>query len=321
MKKIFTLIAMALMAASVNAANEVDIPLDNWEWSYNATTTYADGIMTITLTGEWGQGSTGYNTIVDWSKYGRMSVVIESYANDYGEVKVLTDQLKEGSTWDYVAVGEKTFGTITSQTTINVDLDPEKAKTVRQIYIKGKAVGDVIKVSRVYLTESVEYEETGTSIAFDEWGNITSDKFAGFSGDDKVVFTVEATGDATGVVGWGIGSIKSLDGSVVVAGALPLTQIGDNEYTYTMSELKAALEAPVDQYNRQGIYWNVYDQGNAKCSRKSVMVYKVKGGTTSINSIKNAAQQEGARYNLAGQKVNDGYKGVVIMNGKKIVVK
>ena len=38
--------------------------------------------------------------------------------------------------------------------------------------------------------------------------------------------------------------------------------------------------------------------------------------TVSINSIKN-----NIRYNLAGQRVDESYKGVVIMNGKKFVVK
>lgn len=32
-------------------------------------------------------------------------------------------------------------------------------------------------------------------------------------------------------------------------------------------------------------------------------------------------QQNGVRYNLAGQKVSDSYKGLVIMNGKKAVMK
>ena len=41
---------------------------------------------------------------------------------------------------------------------------------------------------------------------------------------------------------------------------------------------------------------------------------------TGITAVK-AAQQDGVRYNLAGQKVNAGYKGVVIENGKKFVVK
>ena len=46
----------------------------------------------------------------------------------------------------------------------------------------------------------------------------------------------------------------------------------------------------------------------------------VNGSTTGINALK-AAAQNGAIYNVAGQKVNAGYKGLVIMNGKKFVNK
>lgn len=41
---------------------------------------------------------------------------------------------------------------------------------------------------------------------------------------------------------------------------------------------------------------------------------------TGIGSVK-ADKMNGVRYNLAGQKVDAAYKGVVIMNGKKMVVK
>lgn len=45
-------------------------------------------------------------------------------------------------------------------------------------------------------------------------------------------------------------------------------------------------------------------------------------GTTAINTVKAAeAAADGAAYNLAGQKVNAGYKGLVIKNGKKVIVK
>jgi hypothetical protein len=43
--------------------------------------------------------------------------------------------------------------------------------------------------------------------------------------------------------------------------------------------------------------------------------------TTGINAINAAKAENGAIYNVAGQKVNAGYKGLVIMNGKKFVVK
>lgn len=44
-------------------------------------------------------------------------------------------------------------------------------------------------------------------------------------------------------------------------------------------------------------------------------------GTTGIQNVIKPAIENGIRYNLAGQRVDENYKGVVIMNGKKYVVK
>ena len=44
-------------------------------------------------------------------------------------------------------------------------------------------------------------------------------------------------------------------------------------------------------------------------------------GSTAINSVKKAAQNDGAIYNVAGQKVSASYKGLVIKNGKKYIQK
>ncbi len=43
--------------------------------------------------------------------------------------------------------------------------------------------------------------------------------------------------------------------------------------------------------------------------------------STGISTIKAAEKNNGAIYNLAGQKVAEGYKGIAIMNGKKVVLK
>ena len=47
----------------------------------------------------------------------------------------------------------------------------------------------------------------------------------------------------------------------------------------------------------------------------------VEGDATAINSIVKKAQNAGVTYNLAGQKVNASYKGVVIKDGKKYIQK
>ena len=50
-----------------------------------------------------------------------------------------------------------------------------------------------------------------------------------------------------------------------------------------------------------------------------VELYEVAG--TGINNVNAAKAENAVRYNLAGQKVSNDYKGVVIENGKKVVVK
>lgn len=50
-----------------------------------------------------------------------------------------------------------------------------------------------------------------------------------------------------------------------------------------------------------------------------VELYEVEG--TGINNVNAAKAENAVRYNLAGQKVSNDYKGVVIENGKKVVVK
>lgn len=46
-----------------------------------------------------------------------------------------------------------------------------------------------------------------------------------------------------------------------------------------------------------------------------------RGGSTGIQNVVKPVVENGIRYNLAGQRVDENYKGVVIMNGKKYVVK
>ena len=48
---------------------------------------------------------------------------------------------------------------------------------------------------------------------------------------------------------------------------------------------------------------------------------KVTAGTTGISTVKAQNVQSNVIYNLAGQKVGKDYKGIVIMNGKKVVLK
>lgn len=60
--------------------------------------------------------------------------------------------------------------------------------------------------------------------------------------------------------------------------------------------------------------------GKSKQCRINSVVVTVDASATGISSVE-TKQMPTVRYNLAGQKVGTDYKGVVIENGKKMVVK
>ena len=61
-------------------------------------------------------------------------------------------------------------------------------------------------------------------------------------------------------------------------------------------------------YVKEGAGTNPYEYGT--------------GGTNGINSVvTNNAAATAVIYNLAGQRVDNGYKGIVVKNGKKVMVK
>jgi hypothetical protein len=50
-------------------------------------------------------------------------------------------------------------------------------------------------------------------------------------------------------------------------------------------------------------------------------ILTVNGNPAGINNVEMNKSYNGAIYNLAGQKVGNDYKGIVIMNGKKFMQK
>lgn len=52
-----------------------------------------------------------------------------------------------------------------------------------------------------------------------------------------------------------------------------------------------------------------------------ILPIEITSGTDGIQNVVKPVVENGIRYNLAGQRVDENYKGVVIMNGKKYVVK
>ena len=64
---------------------------------------------------------------------------------------------------------------------------------------------------------------------------------------------------------------------------------------------------------------NYYGNTPEFASQKNCLV-SLNGTTTAINGTKTSAQS-GQAYNMAGQKVSDNYRGLVVKNGKKVMMK
>lgn len=87
-----------------------------------------------------------------------------------------------------------------------------------------------------------------------------------------------------------------------------------------LATVPAVAGAPVAQtYNYTGEAATII-LGSANSGVNIYAIY-VTYGSSGIQNVVKPVVENGIRYNLAGQRVDENYKGVVIMNGKKYVVK
>ena len=68
-------------------------------------------------------------------------------------------------------------------------------------------------------------------------------------------------------------------------------------------------------------YWGGAFLLNGDGNMTVTKVTLVQGGATGIATVKTVKAKSNVIYNLAGQRVDANYKGVVIMNGKKMIQK
>ena len=95
---------------------------------------------------------------------------------------------------------------------------------------------------------------------------------------------------------------------------------------------RPAIDAVWTNVNEKGatidtktVKFTIYREESATANQAvryaKATVFTADGAATGINNITAAKAQNGVRYNLAGQRVSKDFKGVVIENGKKMIVK
>ena len=82
-----------------------------------------------------------------------------------------------------------------------------------------------------------------------------------------------------------------------------------------------AMQKAVDALSKQNAAYAQQEQKVAKLRDFDNISWKLVSDDTAVKTLKTVNAQSGAIYNLSGQKVDANYKGVVIINGKKVLMK
>ena len=372
MKKLFTLVAMALMAVGANAQTLIaekdwsGVTDEELPWiqfagpeggPYNGSAKGgADGIE-ITVTEDAGtlwQPQT--MAIADGSfnleEDGNYRIVVTAKFPTDG-----TLQINMG-TWS--ANDQASFPVTATGDFQEVVCDFEgwsvTAEGAHLLFQSGNFLGTtILKKVEVYSMDEVAPSDDETVLAEKDWSGVTDEElpWIQFAGPEGGPYNGSAKGGADGIeitvtedagTLWQPQTMAIADGSfnleedatykVIVTAKFPTDgTLQINMGTWSANDQASfPVTATGDFQEVECLFegWSVtaegahllFQSGNflGTTILKSVKVIQV-GGETAIKSVKKADKADGATYNLAGQKVNASYKGVVIKNGKKFIQK
>ena len=289
--------------------------------------TYDADTHTVTIGDDWsGKGwwlatwNGSANAGTDFSDYDKFVVEFAEPTATSGKVTVEYEGGIASTSYEFAQ----------GATVAVVDLDPVGKKAIMQAYLQGPAEAKFVLKEAYFCTADVAPEVPTDPTAdiviwsethrFDTWDSFTipADKFASVTADDFVVFAIS---EAFEVSSWPYGGqvhIKKSDWSDNWAAndntANPSVPAGttNTEVIFPMNIADGAMLADVKANGMlvQGM---------------SLTVAKVlirKGGDSSVKGIASSnTSSNAAAYNLRGQRVASGYRGIVISNGKKHLLK
>ena len=310
MKKLFTLIAAALLAASVNAQTETPLVLGGG-WN-NGFVGDAD-VFDYTITKQWGAAEFACN--VNSADYPKFVLEFDEPLPANCQVnyfwKASADAEGDATPQYGAAVGDGTT------TKYELAFNPEHA------YITNIAVQHTDDVEAVLKVKKL------TLVGADGKDKTVAPTFTGWAGTDN---TIAYKGTVSYNSQWQQLGIKGVEGKsditvkVRLAEPTPNVQMcvnyeegsewpgfnGEKEVTFTTKEGAKLKDMGIQYTDEAGTPISVYVEG----------AWLVTGASTGISNIENLeVAKAGKIFNLAGQQVGKGYKGLVIKNGKKVVVK
>ena len=329
MKKIFTLLAVACMAMSANAKEEISLagftPWDNCTIDGN----------TITMAAGWkggaiaiGRDMTAYDYV--WIKFSN-AVGAPNFGINYDEWQYNAD-------WGPVFAGTTTAMDGTGM--VGIKLDKKTVMTHGNAEVDGVGIGDVYAQHVQQITIQGNSGEASVTVEGIWFG--TTEEFAADGGDVPVrpaaggsmkMWEGELVYD-----GWGVSS-------TIDAKYFDVAEVGDVIYC-TVKDVTADYN-PIFKYQNyqdftelmaEGVFAKDENHFESTIDAAALAYLQPNGlrfqglgftltkvelkvpDDTGVDAI-TVSQKGGVRYNLAGQKVDASYKGIVIENGRKVVIK
>lgn len=305
MKKLFTLIACALLTLGASAAETALDLIDlgsGWSSSYDAAT------KTITYESAWtGRGwwfgdkdYTGYTKVVIETEAlpGTTKVVVE-YANDVTSTEGIANQ---------------------GDTKIEALISEEGAGHVKQIYIQSGVAGTITLTNAYISGEAVDLSKIwegsssfGINWDWDKTLGFAGSAFANVKSGDSLVLTYTQDSESDY---WQLKVLFGQWGNQTHSMPSALTSVASAEYdTFEATGTSYSIALTDDDIatlKKDGLRISGYNVTLTKISTSQ--------GSTGISAAPAAkASADAPIYNLKGQKVDKNYKGIKVQNGKKFM--
>lgn len=194
----------------------------------------------------------------------------------------------------------------------------------------------------VHLISIKEYQEQA-KVSSAGWATFVSRRSVDFSKtNDITAFTVKYDATAnqvtlspvTAIPGNTAVVVKGDAGSYSLQRGEPGTTVADNDLKFSATDTKVTAPYSIYVLAQHGGGCGFYPvkAGETLAPYKGYLTipaassakpyYAISNSTTGItNAVKATKNTDGVRYNLAGQRVNDNYQGLVIVNGHKVIMK
>ena len=331
MKKIFTLISVALVAMSVNAQTDE---------SYVAVD--ADGNMSVEYASIIDENNVATNVVNGNSvvKFSTANVEVEAVGSaepadkeEGGQDITIGAQIDEAlHLYELVSINstkvikweKKNQGDINFSYIAGTGV-PAVSMVAEEIYTEGEATGKYRVVYTTFDPEKGGEPQSGLYYKFTTKADGALKVGIWANKNNRTTFLVDSeTKQATPYLVEGyINGQNGEDGKKKWLSNEEIRALGSEEKPWVIGAGNQPFWGNVIIDAKAGkTYWLF--QGNSQIGFQQYTFYpgKSKEDVTSVEAVKTVAEMaNGARYNLAGQKVDSAYKGVVIQNGKKMLVK